>query len=182
MEYYSWNIYSLGEIGPRWLAGVARQARKQFESKTKRNKTQKDKLFISLPFIDDTLTRKVDTALRSVGLNLTASWKNDNTLTKRLVRSALERPPCRAGNRFCRTCASGLNGRCTIKNVVYEITCNRCSQIYIGETKRCIRYRFDEHFRDAKNRSQPMPLGDHMITCHPSESVSSAVSSYSSPL
>ena len=54
----------------RWLAGIARQARKQHESRTKRTKSAKNKVFISLPFIDDTLTRKVDAALRSVQLDL----------------------------------------------------------------------------------------------------------------
>ena len=79
--------------------------------------------------------------------------------------------PCRS--RSCRTCASLLNSRWTTKNVVYEITCRTGvhKYRYLGETKRCIRYRFDEHFRDATNRSQQTPLGDHMIKCHPSESV-----------
>ena len=132
---------------------------------------KKDKIFVSLPFIDETLTRKVEAALRSVKLDLTASWSNENTLTKRLVHSALEPPTCRAGNRSCRTCNSGLRGRCTTKNVVYEITCETCSppQKYIGETKRCIRYRFDEHFRDGANRTDQTPFGDHMTAYHPSD-------------
>ena len=115
----------------------------------------------------------MDAALRSVQLDLTASWKNDNSLTKRLVRSALEPPPCRAGKRYCRTCNSGLRGRCTTKNVIYEISCKLCSppQIYIGETKRCIRYRFDEHFRDGTNRTNLTPFGEHMTSCHPNEMV-----------
>ena len=157
----------------RWLAGIARQAQQQHENKTHRNRAKKDKIFISLPFIDDTLTRKVDAALRSVNLDMTASWSNENTLTKRLVHSALEPPPCRAGNRSCRTCSSGLQGRCTIKNVIYEISCEMCSppQKYIGETKRCIRYRFDEHFRDGTNRALQTPFGEHMLKCHPNEPV-----------
>ena len=86
----------------------------------------------------------------------------------RLVHSALEPPPCRAGRRSCRTCSSGLTGRCATKNVVYQITCLICAdsgeppETYIGETKRCIRYRFDEHFRDGVNCTQLTPFGDHM--------------------
>ena len=157
----------------RWLAGVARQALRQHENKTNKSRPPKDRIFISLPFIDDTLTRKVDTALRSAKLNITAAWKNDNTLTKRLVHSALEPPPCRAGNRPCRTCDNGLRGRCMTKNVVYEVTCQMCSpkQTYVGETKRCVRYRFDEHFRDGSNQTQLTPFGEHMLKCHPNEPV-----------
>ena len=157
---------------PRWLAGVERQARTQHANKTAKPK-QKNKIFVSLPFIDDSLTRKVDAALRSVKLNFTATWTNDNTIAKRLVHSALDRPPCRAGNRSCRTCDSGLRSRCMTKNVVYEITCDMCQppQRYIGETKRCIRYRFDEHFRDGHNRTLQTPFGDHMLKCHPNQPV-----------
>ena len=99
----------------RWLAGVARQAQQQHANKTHINRAKKDKIVISPTVIDDALTRKVDAALRSVKLDMTASWSNENTLTKRLVRSALEPPHCRGGNRSCRTCNSGLRGRCTIK-------------------------------------------------------------------
>ena len=132
---------------------------------------------MALPFINDALTRRVDAALKSVHPNLTASWKNANTISKRLVHSALEPPPCRAGRKSCRTCNSGLRGRCTTKNVVYQVTCERCATAgsltspvtYVGETKRCIRYRFDEHFRDGVNHTQQTPFGDHMRECHSNE-------------
>ena len=166
------SLFLANGYPPRWLARIASQAQSQHKNKTQKTKSQKDRIFLSLPFIDDSLTRKVDAALRSVPLEITASWKNDNTLTKRLVHSALDPPPCRAGNRFCRTCNSGLRGRCTTKNVVYQIGCELCSptEFYIGETKRPIRYRFDEHFRDGTNRTPQTPLGDHMLGCHPNES------------
>ena len=167
----------------RWLDGVAHQAMKQHQNasiencnnKTPGRPSRRDRVYVALPFINDNLTRKVDAALKSVHPNLTASWKNEKTTTKRLVHSALEPPPCRAGRRSCRTCASGLQGRCTTKNVVYLIICMTCgagdgpTQSYIGETKRCVRYRFDEHFRDGVNRTPQTPVGDHMTECHPSD-------------
>ena len=165
----------------RWLNGVARQAMSQHNNsnagKTRHRPPRKDRIYVTLPFINDTLTRRVDAALKSINPSLTASWKNDNTITKRLVHSALEPPPCRAGRRSCRTCDSGLSGRCTTKNVVYQITCLRCATsqsnapppTYVGETKRCIRYRFDEHYRDGVNRTQQTPFGEHMSQYHPNE-------------
>ena len=164
----------------RWLGGIARQAMNIHRDRNARHSvprpSKNDRIYVTLPFIDDNVTRRVETALKAVNPSLTASWKNENTLRKRLVRSALEPPPCRAGKRSCRTCNSGLAGRCTTKNVVYQVTCMICAssggspQIYIGETKRCIRYRFDEHFRDGANCVQNTPLGDHMIAFHPNES------------
>ena len=172
----------------RWLDGVAHQAMKQHvnknnttttdknANKTVKQTSRKDRIYVTLPFIDDNLTRKVDAALKSINPSLTASWKNENTVAKRLVHSALEPPPCRAGRRSCRTCDSGLHGRCTTKNVIYQITCMICAasdeppQTYIGETKRCVRYRFDEHFRDGANQTKQTPFGDHMIKCHPTVS------------
>ena len=163
----------------RWLNGVARQAMNTHRNRATRHRAHKlpkrDRIYVTLPFIDDNLTRRVDKALKAVNPCLTASWKNENTLKKRLVHSALEPPPCRAGRRSCRTCDSGLSGRCTTKNVVYQVTCEICANsggphhTYIGETKRCIQYRFDEHYRDGANCNQNTPLGDHMSLCHPNE-------------
>ena len=116
---------------PKWLNGVARQATQQHNNRHSRRTTKrslKDRIYVTLPFIDDTLTRRVDAVLRSINPNLTASWKNSNTIQKRLVHSALEPPPCRAGKRSCRTCDSGLTGRCTTKNVVYQIKCIICAK------------------------------------------------------
>ena len=175
------DLFKANGYPPRWLNGVARQAVQQHTNRhsnqTPRRPQKKDRIYVALPFIDDTLTRRVEATLRSANPNLTVAWQNDNTVKKRLVRSALEPPPCRAGNKSCRTCESGLSGRCTIKNVVYQLTCMICTdsgdspKTYIGETKRCVRYRFDEHFRDGVNRTQQTPIGEHMIQCHPNEPV-----------
>ena len=39
--------------------------------------------------------------------------------------------------------------------------------LYIGETKRPVRLRFNEHIRDALNKSQDTPMGDHFRESHP---------------
>ena len=38
--------------------------------------------------------------------------------------------------------------------------------LYIGETKRPVRLRFNEHLRDALNKSEDTPMGDHFRECH----------------
>ena len=93
-----------------------------------------------------------------------------------LVRSALEPPPCPAWKRSCRTCSSGLTGRCTTKNVVYQVT--TWSVPVLVDPVRVISaklssaldtYCFDEHFRDSANCMQNTPIIDPMITSHPNE-------------
>ena len=37
---------------------------------------------------------------------------------------------------------------------------------YIGETKRPIRLRFNEHVLSAKNKTPETPIGDHFIAAH----------------
>ena len=148
--------------------------KKQLERKKKRD-TQ-DTTYISLPFIDDTLARRVDGVVKASGLNARVAWVSGKTLAKYVIRSALESPPCPAGCKRCNTCEAGLAGRCHIKNVVYKITCNLCSEnpaTYIGESKRRVRDRFNEHLRDAKNQTKNTPLGDHIALKHPSSIINS---------
>ena len=134
----------------------------------------KNTTYISLPYIDDTLARRVDGAVRSSGLEARVAWSSGKTLAKHVTRSALETPPCPAGTRRCNTCEAGLPGRCHTKNVVYKIICNLCDQnpsVYIGESKRRVRERFNEHLRDAKNKTSNTPLGDHISRRHPDSTI-----------
>ena len=50
---------------------------------------------------------------------------------------------------------------CQSENVVYCITCRRCTSMYIGETGRRIRERFSEHLRSIRNRTPGLPVAEH---------------------
>ena len=137
-----------------------------------RNTRNQETTFISLPFIDDDLTRKINAKVRSSGLPVKIAWQRGETISSVLVRSALNPPNCPSGNKTCHACEAGVKGRCTTKNVVYEIKCMLCQAQdinYIGETKRLIRLRFNEHLRDAKNKTRDTPFGDHMREHHPDQ-------------
>ena len=54
-----------------------------------------------------------------------------------------------------------LQGRCTVKNVVYKLECTLCSGSYVGETKRPMRERIMEHRRAALARNAQSPWGAH---------------------
>ena len=53
------------------------------------------------------------------------------------------------------------NTNCRTRNVVYAISCARCTQmVYVGETERQVRERMSEHMRDVRLRREKP------ITCH----------------
>ena len=46
----------------------------------------------------------------------------------------------------CQTCKSAKkSNRCNVKNVVYEIICQHCDTVYVGETSRTVGSRIKEH-------------------------------------
>ena len=62
---------------------------------------------------------------------------------------------------------------CNTKNLIYMVQCNRCHLQYIGETKRRLKDRFNEHRRpvDKTNiSSKPTTVSEHFLSqpnhCH----------------
>ena len=53
------------------------------------------------------------------------------------------------------------------KNVIYMIHCNHCSKQHLGETKRRLKDRFNEHCRPVNNPSnisKPTTVWEHFLT------------------
>ena len=128
--------------------------------------------YLTLPYVDEMVCAKVNAAVKKSGLNLRVAWQNRNTLKNYLTRSAFSQPQCPSGARICNACESGVRGRCLTAGVVYRLTCVICKDkgelvTYIGESKRPIRLRFNEHVLSAKNKTPDTPIGDHFITAHP---------------
>jgi len=103
------------------------------------------------------------------------AWTNQQTLRKTLVRSALEPTPCPSGHRRCHACHAGLQQVCHTKNVVYELECGLCGEKYVGETKRPVRLRYNEHLRDGSNKTLDTPIGDHFSTRHPEQNATDTI-------
>ena len=56
---------------------------------------------------------------------------------------------------------------CNSKNVIYMVHCNRCHKQYIGETKRRLKNRFNEHRRPVDkqtNSSKPTTVSEHFLS------------------
>ena len=59
------------------------------------------------------------------------------------------------------------NLTCETKNLIYMVQCNRCNLQYIGETKRRLKDRFNEHRRTVDNpntKSKPTTAAEHFLT------------------
>ena len=126
-------------------------------------------VFIALPFVDDDLCRKAEGIIKASGLNARVAWKGGPNLRRKLVRSAFRPVPCPAAGKRCHCCEAGLKGRCHTKNVIYRMDCRLCASdesFYVGETRRSVRLRYNEHIRDAKNNKTDTPFGFHQ-TRHP---------------
>ncbi|KAK2556809.1 hypothetical protein P5673_021016 [Acropora cervicornis] len=50
---------------------------------------------------------------------------------------------------------------CTSENLVYCLSCRRCSHLYIGETGRSLRSRIGEHLRSIRNNTPGFPVAQH---------------------
>ena len=137
----------------------------------KQPRNRANQCYMKLPYIDEVLSRRVTAAIRAAKAPITVCWTNPNTLKKKLVSSALTPPPCPSGNKRCHTCDNGLKGHCTTRMTVYQITCLACQiegveATYIGQTRRPIRARFNEHLGDARRRKLDTGLGDHTVDYH----------------
>ena len=143
--------------------------RNSSNTNTNTNNRNNNSVFIKLPFVDDTQARKISGSARTSGLPVRIAWTNTKTLKNTLVRSALNPTPCPSGGRRCHACHAGLAGQCHSKNVVYGLECSLCGDRYIGETKRPLRLRYNEHLRDGTNKTRDTPLGDHFADKHPQD-------------
>ena len=136
-----------------------------------RRKTDRtDEGFLTLPYFDEPLLWKIKHIVKKSKLGVRIAWKNDNKLKASLVKSAVCKPNC-PGGRKCHLCMSDFKGDCTPKNVVYEIRCKLCtlkgqSVSYVGETMRPVRLRYNEHRRNALNKTTNTPFGDHFLSMH----------------
>ena len=128
-------------------------------------------IYMRLPYINETIVKRVNAILRNSKTTIKPVWINNNSLKKILVSSAFINPPCPSGNKICHTCKNGFSGKCSTKNTVYRVTCRMCEaerrvSCYIGESHRPVRYRFNEHLSDARLRKMDTPLGEHILQYH----------------
>ncbi|MEL7307825.1 MAG: reverse transcriptase domain-containing protein [Pseudomonadota bacterium] len=118
-----------------------------------RSKSKNKYSYLSFPFINDSINRKITKCFRREGLEVRLFHKTFS------LRNALKGKSC--DNKTCnkRECIL-KNELCLQKNVVYEIKCKKCFQIYIGSTIRPLHDRIHEHI--INDRSS---VKKHMGAC-----------------
>ena len=62
--------------------------------------------------------------------------------------------------------AGNISVSCKTKNVVYQIKCNKCHLVYVGETSQEIKKRFLQHKRDVKLNKKRTFLVNHFNLPH----------------
>ena len=97
-------------------------------------------------------------------------------LRSMVCSSALK--PTKCTNSRCRLCQSdapegeersGPKPRCDCKDIVYEITCGICNEIYIGETVQPAADRFRQHFPTGKVADKDSSVAMHHKEKHPGQ-------------
>ena len=162
---------------PHLVTKLKREVLHQQSSRPSRpSRSDTPPVYLVLPFIDDTLCRRVEGIIKASHLNVRVAWRGGPSLKHKLVRSAYCPIPCPGGGRQCHCCKAGLRGKCHTKNVVYRMDCDLCGKdesFYIGETRRSVRLRYNEHIRDANNNKADTPFGLHQAK-HPGEPLNSS--------
>lgn len=124
--------------------------------------------FIRLPFVDEASKRHIMKLVRDCDLldKVRVIFQTEKPLCRRWRRKR-EKPVCEAS---CWSCQIAVKtGKCYWKHVVYQITCDICSKLYIGQTERTMRSRLREHVQ-----SEESAVYQHSTIAHqtfPSETI-----------
>ena len=107
------------------------------------NRTSSDigKIYIVAPYLKS-ISEATNKILRKYNVELRS--KNTNTLK----------------NKLCHLKDSRLNEE--KRNIIYQINCNNCSAVYIGESGRNMEIRLKEHERDFRNMKMNNNMFQHM--------------------
>ena len=66
----------------------------------------------------------------------------------------------------CMVCKNDGKGDCRRENVTYEISCNKCEKIYIGETSKNAFTRGKQHTQQLQNKDKHSVLNRHLQQDH----------------
>ena len=127
---------------------------------------------LTLDFISQNLAYQIKNEVRKLGLAIKVNFTSKNKLRNKLCSSRpFDKRGCVINN--CDICPKivTINKDCSVKNVVYLVTCLICLQFYLGESERTAHDRLGEHLRYAKFPTTPSnmnkALAVHYRTEHP---------------
>ena len=131
-----------------------------------------DPVLLKLPYISENFSNQICRYIKSNSLPIKVVFTPGKKLREIFCSSRpLDRPPpCLL--KGCRVCPLLEEKDCQVIAPVYRITCNLCSEIYIGETGRTAKERLSEHLRCATSPTaksyRDKALALHYSQFHPS--------------
>ena len=111
------------------------------------------------------LKKKYECILRGTELGIKVIERTGTKLKHMIQRTnPFEKKKCKKEDE-CFVCERG-KGDCKKESVTYEIQCDRCNYIYVGETARTGHYRGRQHLQLLKNKQQDSVLYRHITEQH----------------
>ena len=131
------------------------------EQKKKTNKEAKS-TFLELEFINDRCNRKINKILQKYDFNIKVVSK-----PAKFLKHCFGGGPQSLKHDNCEVCFK-LPDRftCNDKFLVYEFTCKYCKNVYIGQTCRPFKARYNEHTRSLNSNNKISALSEHAMNTH----------------
>ena len=115
----------------------------------------------TIPYVSEAITRKIKKCLKDLDINARVVATSGKSLKNQLK----EKSP---NNCKCTLCQHGIT--CTQKNIVYEASCNKCHESYVGATSRPSIKRILEHESSVRLKNNRTTIGQHFQTHYPKSS------------
>ena len=106
---------------------------------------------LKLPYISEQISTNILKFIKNCGLPIRVVFTPGKKLKDLFCCSRpYDKPKC--VNTSCLICPKLEDGKdCSVMCPIYQITCNHCGELYIGESSRSLHDRLGEHLRFATN-------------------------------
>ncbi|KAL8613584.1 hypothetical protein ACOMHN_022003 [Nucella lapillus] len=129
------------------------------------------------------LSKRYQEVIGKTNLKIKVVERSGKTVKSILHESDPYKQPGCSTEEDCMVCKGGRGkGNCRREGVTYEIRCNECNCVYVGETARTGHYRGQQHMTALTKRDQDSVLWRHTVQTHsnsdPPPQYSMAITSY----
>ncbi|VDP44783.1 unnamed protein product [Heligmosomoides polygyrus] len=142
------------------------QRRRRRQANAPRREEERNKVPFCVPFISDEMSTEIRKCVRAADLQDMVRIIDvpPTNLKAQLVRNRVYDRTCSTPS--CVVCPNGKEGDCMTTGVVYNMSCNECGEVYIGETGRPLCIRVKEHLDGLRKGNVRTPWGEHRVRCH----------------
>ena len=145
------------------------RARNKRESKTNWFRGKNDSKSSTVMFVpatpNSTLAKQFAKIISETEINVKVVERAGENLKSKLQKSN-PFPDKSCSDNECILCKDNKNSNCRRNNVTYEIKCDICSDLYIGETSRNLYTRLHEHTHEYTHKTDKSALNRHAMVKH----------------